>query len=269
MLRAIYNIFLGAALAFTLGSCATQGYINIDDPDVMYSRAMKFYGQEKWGKASRYFENVARMYIGTAREDSIMFLNAKCKFKNSDWHSAITYLESYRYQFSRSKFLEDAEGMLVLSYYYISPGPQRDPTNILQTLSSIEEFESRYPKNEANKSFAEIKKELIQRLYDRSFLNAYTYYKTGHYKSAIAAFRNALREYPNNPNREKTMYYMNLAGYELARNSITSLEVDRYMALVDMYYSFIAEFPESPYRKELDQIVEAANKFLEKSNIEE
>ncbi len=231
----------------------------------MYKRALLFYEQEKWGKASRYFENVARIYLGSIREDSIMFFMARCKFKDEDYSSAITLLESYRFQFSRSKFMEDAEGMLTMSYYYSSPGPERDPTNIAYALSGIEEFQSRYPNSDKNESFNQIREELMGRLYDRSFLNAYTYYKIGRYKSAIVAFRNAMKEHPENPNREKMMYYMILSGYELARNSIESLEVDRHLALVDMFYSFIAEFPESQYRKEVDKIVEQARGFLDKN----
>ncbi len=231
----------------------------------MYKRALSFYEQEKWGKASRYFENVARVYLGSVREDSIMFFMARCKFKDEDYGDAITLLESYRFQFSRSDFMEAAEGMLTLSYYYSSPGPERDPTNIAYTLSGIEEFQSRYPNSKQNEAFSQMRIELMGRLYDRAFLNAYTYYKIGKYKSAIVAFKNAMKEHPENPNREKMMYYMILSGYELARNSIESLEVDRYMALVDMYYSFVAEFAESEYRKELDKIVETARDFLDKS----
>ncbi len=265
MTRRFCNIFLSVLTLFMFGSCATRGYLYLENPEEIYQRAMGYYGQEKWNKASRYFENVVRVYVNTAREDSIMFFNARCKFKDGDYHTAITHLENYRYQFSRSKFLEEADGMLALSYYYISPGPERDPTNVGQALSSIDEFMSRYPESDNIVVFGDIREELVGRLQDRSYLNAYTYYKIGQYKSAIVAFKNALKEYPDTKNREKIMYYMNVSGYELARNSIPSLERDRYLALVDMYYSFIAEFPESQYRKDLDRISEAAKRYLEKS----
>lgn len=34
---------------------------------------------------------------------------------------------------------------------------------------------------------------LTQRLHDKTYLNAYTYYKIGRYKSAIVALKNALK----------------------------------------------------------------------------
>ncbi len=266
MNQRMYKIFLTLVVGLIFGSCSTIKYLSMDDPDQLYNKALEYYEAEKWNRASRYFENVASAYIATERQDTIAFYVSRCKFKGGDYHTAIDYLNTYRMQFSRSPFVEDAEGMLTLSYYYISPGPERDQANTLQTLASINEFHSRYPNSEQREMFEEIKEELTQRLHDRSYFNAYTYYKIGRYKSAIVAFRNALREYPESNNREKMMYYMIVSAYELAKNSIPSLEVDRYMAMVDMYYTFIAEFPESEYIKDLNKLNDNANAFLEKSN---
>lgn len=253
-------------MGFIFGSCSTVKYLSIDDPDLLYQKAMEYYEAEKWGRASRFFENTITTYMNTPREDSVIFFNARCKFKSGDYNTAIAYFSNYRMQFSRSPFIEDAEGMLTLSYYYISPGPERDQANTLQTLESIEEFHSRYPNSEQTEMFEEIKQELIQRLYDRSYLNAYTYYKIGRHKSAIVAFKNALKEYPESNNREKMMYYMVTSAYELAKNSIPTLQVDRYLAMIDMYYTFVSEFPESEYMKDLTKHSDNAKSFLEKSD---
>ncbi len=266
MNQRMYKIFLTLVVGLIFGSCSTVKYLSMEDPDLLYNKAMEYYEAEKWGRASRYFENAATAYIATPRQDSIAFFIARSKFKSGDYHTAIGYLNSYRMQFSRSPFVEDAEGMLTLSLYYISPGPERDQANTLQTLESINEFQSRYPNSEQRGMFEEIEQELIQRLHDRSYINAYTYYKIGRYKSAIVAFRNAIREYPESNNREKMMYYMVTSAYELAKNSIPSLEVDRYLAMIDMYYTFVAEFPESEYMKDLDKYNANAKAFLEKND---
>ncbi len=268
MTQRTLNIFLTLLAGVIFGSCATQNQLNAEDPEDVYKQGLLLYETEKWNKASRHFENVMFDFMGSPREDSIIFFNARCKFKSTDYSTASSYFEKYRRQFSRSPFLEDAEGMLILCYYYSSPGPNRDPANIHTTLSSIDEFLSRYPSSSKIEDFKEIKAELIQRLHDRSYLCAYTYYKIGKYKSAISAFRNSLKEYPETTNREKIMYYMILSGYELARNSIESLQVDRYLSLVDMYYTFIAEFPSSPGRQEVDGVNEKAKTFRDKSNTE-
>ncbi len=246
------------------GACSPQSYMRLEDPQLMYKRGIELYEAGKWSKASRMLTNAMPSLIGTPCEDSLVFINAKCKFKAEDYHTAITYFDLYRKQFSRSPMLEDADGMLTLCYYYISPGPERDATNTYTTLSHIDEFQSRYPNSHQSELFGEMKIELMQRLHDKSYQNSYTYYKTGHYKAAIAAFKNALKEYPDTKHRESILYYMLVSAYELARNSIPSLEVDRYMATIDMYYTFISEFPESTKIKDVERMRDNAKSFLEK-----
>lgn len=266
MKQRIFKILLSLLVVVIFGSCSTLKYLSMEDPELIYDTALELYEQEKWSKTARYFSNIMQNYIGTPREDTIIFYSARCKFKDGDYQTAISLFNNYRMQFSRSPFIEDAEGMLTLSFYYISPGPERDPANVRQTLSSINEFRSRYPNSDKIEMFNEIEAELIQRLHDRSYLSAYTYYKTGHYKAAIVAFKNSLKEYPETTNREDIMYYMTCSAYELARNSIPSLEVDRYLAVIDMYYSFIAEYPDSKSKKDVEDMYQKATSFLEKSD---
>ena len=42
-------------------------------------------------------------------------------------------------------------------------------------------------------------------------------------------------------------------------------QVDRYLAMLDHYYSFIAEFPESKHSKEMERMAKDARNFLDKN----
>ncbi len=264
MKQRVYKLFLGLAFAALLGACSSvQPIIRTQDPEYIYQSALDFYEAEKWKKSAQLFENVARSYVGTEREDTISFFTARCKFKDGDYHTAISQLDTYRRFYGRSPFIEDAEGMLTLSYYNIAPGPERDQTDIVMALTTVNEFMSRYPFSDNIKVFEEVRDDLVQRLHDKSFMNAYTYYKIGRYKSALVAFKNALKEYPTTANREKILYYTVLASYELASNSVESKEADRYLALLDSYYTFVADFPESEYIKEVERVANIARKYLD------
>ena len=89
-----------------------------------------------------------------------------------------------------------------------------------------------------------------------------------HYDSAIIAFRNALKKYPESHRREDIMYYIALSAYNFADNSIASKQSDRFMTALDSYYSFIMEYPESKYRAELDKLAENAKRYIEKNKVE-
>ena len=243
------------------------------DARLMFDEGYKFYTKGtkgSWAKAYQLFDAVMHYYTGTRTEDSVMFFRARCKFKDRDYEEATTLLDEYRRRYGGgdSPFIEDAEGMYALCFYYMSPDPEHDQTITRQAIITITEFMSRYPQSTRLEDFRNIITELTQRLHDKAFINAFTYYKIGRHKSAIVAFKNALKTYPDSSHREELMYYIVKSGYELAHNSIESKQIDRYMAMLDSYYSFIAEFPESKHVKELNRLSKAAKDFLEKNNKE-
>jgi outer membrane protein assembly factor BamD len=147
----------------------------------------------------------------------------------------------------------------------MSPPPERDQTVTSQAIIAITEFLSRYPNSEDVPEFQDMLNELSERLMEKSYLNAYTYYKIGRYKSAIVAFKNAMKQHPNSPYTEKMMYYTTVSAYRLAENSIESKQLDRYLAMVDNYYSFLAEYPESKHLKELERMAKSARNFIDKN----
>ena len=102
----------------------------------------------------------------------------------------------------------------------------------------------------------------------KAYLNAYTYYKIQRYKSAVVALRNALKQYPDTPYREDILYLIAVSNYRLAHNSVIEKQGERYLNVLDSYYSFINEYPESKRRKELERYIKEAKDYLDKNNIE-
>ena len=270
-MKRIFGYILAAVVVISAVACSVVNEaIKSGDPQYAYQQALMLYEDEKWDQASSLFEACRHIYMGTPREDSLSFYNARCKFKNRDWDEAATQLDAYRRKFGRSPFIEDAEGMYALCYYYMSPPPERDQTITTQAIIAITEFMSRYPYSENIDEFQEMLDDLTGRLMEKSYMNAYTYYKVGRYKAAIVAFKNAIKRYPDSPRTEEMMYYMTVSSYRLAANSVESKQVDRYLAMLDAYYSFVAEYPESKHIKELDRMAKEARTFLDKKeNTEE
>ena len=108
-----------------------------------------------------------------------------------------------------------------------------------------------------------------QRLHDKSYLNAYTYYKIGRYKSAIVSLKNALKQFPDSNHREEIMYMIVDASYRFANNSIANKQTDRYLSMLDSYLSFKEEFPESKYTKEVDRMAKHARDYLDRNKKDE
>ncbi len=266
MERRVKNILYVLVVAIAFTACgAVQKAIKTGDHEFIYNEAVKYYEAEEWSRATSLFTTVERLYVGTAREDTLSFYMARCRAKVGDYYTAIDQLEQFRRQFGRSAFIEDAEAMYVMCHYYLSPAPTRDQTITNQAISAAYEFMERYPESDKNEGFESVIAKLKDKLYEKSFINAYTYYKIGRYKAAIVAFRNAIKEYPESTRREDLLYYVTASSYELAKNSIASKQLDRYMAVLDSYYTFVAEFPESDYSKSLDKMAREAKEFIDEN----
>lgn len=265
-MKSIFGYILAAMLLVGSVACSVvNDAIKSGDPQYAYEQALSLYEDEKWDQASTLFEACRHIYMGTPREDSLSFYNARCKFKRHDWEEASTQLDTYRRKFSRSPFIEEAEGMYALCHYYMSPSPERDQTVTSQAIIAITEFISRYPESKNINEFKDMLNELSGRLMEKSYLNAYTYYKIGRYKSAIVAFKNAMKQYPESPRREDMMYYTTVSAYRLASNSVESKQLDRYISMLDHYYSFIGEYPESKHTKELGRMAKDARNYIDKN----
>ena len=257
---------LFAAASLSVSAAGINKIIKSGDPKLIYSKGLELYGKEKWQKAATLFEAVEHYYIGTSTEDSVAFFKARSRFKDKDYDTATQQLDEFRRKFGRSVFIEDAEGMYALCFYFMSPQPERDQTTTSQAIVAISEFLYRYPNSSRREQFEEITAELTQRLHDKAFQNAYTYFKIGRHKSAIVAFRNALKKYPDSTHREEIMYYIVKSGYELAHNSIESKQADRYLTMLDSYYSYLSEYPESKRLRELGRFAKEAKDYMDKNN---
>ncbi len=268
MVSNLRNVFYVLVVVITITACGTvQKAIKTNDPQIIYTTAVELYENEQWSRATTLFKTIDRLYVGTTREDTITYYMARCQAKIGDYYTAISMLDQFRSEFGRSAFIEDAESMYAMCYYYLSPGPTRDQTTTNMAIASAYEFIARYPDSDKNEGFYEIISELKTRLYEKAYINAYTYYKIGRYKSAIVAFRNALKDDPESHRREDLSYYVVASSYELAKNSIPSKQLDRYIAMLDSYYTFIAEFPDSEYSKDINKMYKEAKEYMDKHQV--
>ena len=262
MKQKLSYIVLLAVLAMAFVGCSTvQKIINTGDAQFIFERAKEYYNAEKWSKAYALFEVCEPYYRGTMREDSVTFFKARCSFKDGDYYSAAEMLDAFRRTFNRSPFIEDAEAMYAICLYNMCPSPERDQSTTSQAIIAISEYMSHYPDSEQIVLFKDMTQDLTWRLHEK----AYTYYKIGRYNAAIIAFRNALKMYSETHRREDLLYHITMASFKLAENSVEEKRLDRYMSTLDAYYSFVMEFPESKYSKEMEHVAEVTKRYIEKN----
>ncbi len=265
MKPSIRCILFFSALALGLASCSSYTkLLKSGDREAIYQEALKAFQEKKNERAISLFYVIQDYYEGTQRDDTIRFFSASSYFRRGDFFTAGELLEAFRREFqNRTVFMEEAEYLIALGYYAMSPDPKLDQSPTLAAITQFQEFLARYPETNRYDDIVDHLAELQQKLYDKSFLNAKTYYDIGAYKSAIDTFLVALSEFPETNRREEILYYIVRSAFILADNSVENLQRGRYLEMIDHYYNFISEFPESRYNKETTEMHDRVQRALE------
>jgi outer membrane protein assembly factor BamD len=262
----VIKLVILVTLGLMVGCGSYNKLLKANDSEQMYQAAVKYYEEGDLQHALQLFVELTPRYASTLRADTIMYYTGCCYYKQGNFSTSATIFDEYRRTYGRSPLLEDVEYMHAMGYYFSSPQPSRDQTTTLQAIRAIEEYMEHYPSSPKIGLCEQRIVELKGKLYDKSFINARTYYKTKRYKAAIIAFRNALAEFPDTPHREEILFLTLDASYKLASNSVSTLQVDRYLDAMDAYYNFISEFPESKHRRAAERMQRYCKRYLAKHN---
>ena len=227
-----------------------------------YETAVKLYDEGEYAKAATLFDQVANIYRGTTKADTVKYYQAKSYFGQRDYLMAGHYFNELSVTYISSVYKEESDYMMGYCFYKQSPRPELDQTNTFQTINAMKMFMVKYPYSERIPECQEIIVEMADKLVEKSYISAKLYYDLGYYKSAIIALRNSLIEYPETKYREELMFLILKSSFLLADKSIPSKQRERFQAALDEYYSFIGEFPDGPHSKEAVKIYENSTNFL-------
>ncbi len=258
-------LFLAVA-AFAVSCSGFARLLKSEDYKLQFKKAIEYYDEGKYSKTSMLMENIVAYYEGQLAVDTLYYYWGSSYYKQGDFNNSIVVFDEFRKNYPGSPFIEEVEYMYAKSHYFLTPMVERDQSASTEAIRVINEYLERYPNSVKKEALQENVKELMQKLYDKSLASAKLYYDIGYYNAAKIALRNALDAYPESNHREEIMYLLVCANYEYASKSIESMQRQRYMDLQDAYYSFIADYPDSQYRKELDRMQEEAKNYLAKYN---
>jgi len=82
------------------------------------------------------------------------------------------------------------------------------------------------------------------------------------YKAAIVAINNSLKVYADSKYREEMMFLKLNSLFLYAELSMPDKQKTRYQDTLDDYYSFMEEYPESRYSKDIKSIFQKTDRYL-------
>ncbi len=263
-LNKIILSFLAAALL--LPSCKSQYELLLqsNDTDAKYKAAFEYFNNRKYSKAGTLFESLATMTEGTERDDTVNFFWGYSNYKAKDYYTAEGNFNSFIERYPRSPFADQATFLRIDCLYRSTLRYELDQKPTYTAVSAISEYMQEFPKSENLPACRKMLKDLEERLDLKAFEAARLYYHMEDYVAARVALKNVLKDDSDNIYREQIMYYTAMASYKYAHLSVPSKQKERYLTFVDDCLNFIGEFPESEYRKELENLYMRAQKALGK-----
>lgn len=238
------------------------------DVDYRFDFAERAFDQRKFTQASTVLETIYTPLRGTPNGEEALFLLAMSYYENKDYLNSGVYFKTYYSRYPRGKFAELARFYSGYGYYLDSPDPQLDQSQTVKAIEELQGFLDYFPNSDRVSIAQNAIFEMQDKLTLKELQNAQLYYNLGNYmgnnyESAIITAQNALKNYPYSKYREDFELLILKSKYQEARLSIQEKQAERYRDVVDEYYSYTNNYPDSKNRKEADNIFEIARKHVQ------
>ena len=261
-----YLIFIISILLFC--SCGEyQKAQKNQDFNYKFEYAKRAFNEKRFVQASTLLQECITVFKGSDKAEESLYLLAMSNYENKDYASAGVYFKSYYTRFPKGKYAEDARFYSGYGYYLDSPEPQLDQSMTVKAIEELQAFLDYFPRSDKVSIAQNAIFELQDKLTLKQLQNAQLYYNLGNYmgnnfESAIIVAKNAVKDYPYSKYKEELEMLILKSRYQEAVNSIEERKADRFRDVIDEYYSFINNYPDTKNREEADNILKIARRYV-------
>ncbi len=239
-----------------------------DDYNYKFDFAKRAYEQGKYVQAATILKDCITVFKGSDKAEESLYLLAMSHYENKDYISSGAYFRSYYTRYPRGKYAEASRFFCGYGYYLDSPEAQLDQTGTVKAIEELQAFLDYYPRSEKVSIAQNAIFEMQDKLTLKQLQNAQLYYNLGNYmgnnyESAVIVARNAVKDYPYSKYKEDLELLILKARYQEAVNSIEERKAERFRDVVDEYYSYINNYPDTPNRQEADNIFRIAQRYVQ------
>lgn len=262
-MRKSFPILAGLILLL-LGGCGEYTKVlKSRDADYKFDYAKRAYDQGKYLQAVTVLTDVIQPLRGGPKGEEALYLLGKSYYENKDYLNSGVYFKTYYQRYPKGKFAEDARFYSGYGYYLDSPEAQLDQESTRKAIEELQSFLDYFPRSEKVTLAQNAIFEMQDKLTLKELQNAQLYYNLGNflgnnYRASIITAQNALKEYPYSKYREDFELLILKAKYQEAKNSVAEKREDRFRDVIDEYYSFTNNFPDSKNLKEAENIYNVA-----------
>lgn len=254
-------------IALLASSCGEyQRVQKSTDYNYKFEYAKRAFDQKKYLQATTVLQELITVFKGTERAEDALYLLALSYYENKDYINSGAYFRTYYQRYPKGKYTELARFYCGYGYYLDSPEPQLDQTGTFRAIEELQAFLDYFPRSDKSTIAQNAIFELQDKLTLKELQNATLYYNLGNYlgnnyESACVVARNAIKKYPYSKYKEDLEFLILKSRYQEASQSVEEKKADRFRTVLDEYYSFVNNYPDSPHRSEADNIYKIASRY--------
>ncbi len=255
-------------LTLFLGACS--GYnrvIKSDDYAKKFEMADELYTSGKFSRSIVLYEQIYQRFPKTNEGELAYYRIGKAYYSEQDYYMAGYYLGSYSTRFPYSQKAEEALFLSAMCSVSNSPEPSLDPNDTELAINDLQQFVNRYPNSELIDSCNNTIDRLRYKLEVKESENVRQYSKTEYFRAAVVSAMSFNEKYPRSEFREEMLYILVKNSFLLAKNSVKEKKMDRIEETIERYRNFVAEFPASKYKKEVDGYRDGMEKEIQIMNL--
>jgi outer membrane protein assembly factor BamD len=248
------SLFVGLiiVLLFSTISCKSK-YEKLkasNDNAKKFQEGKRLYDRKEYDKALGLFETLLSRYRGTDGATDLFYLNAMTNYKLKDYTAAAYHFNEFATSYPSDPRAEEARFLTAYCYYLDAPVFSLDQENTYKCIDKLQLFINLYPKSDRVAEASKLIQDLRDRLERKSYENAKLYLDIGNNQSAVIAFNNTLRDYPDTKYAEELEFLMIKAQYEYAHQSRELKQEERYTQAITYADQFFEKYPASKYTPE-------------------
>jgi len=250
----IGTLILVLIIAFTGCKSKYERLKASNDNAKKYQEGIKYYNKKDYTKALELFDDLVQRYRGQTEAEDLYYYYAYTNYKLKDYTSARYHFKVFADSYPNSSRTEECRFMSAYCYYLDSPNFSLDQDNTQKAIDAMQLFINLYPKSERVAEASKLIQNLRDKLEEKAYANAKLYLIIRDYQSAVIAFGNTLRDYPDTKYAEEMEYLSVKAQYMYAKNSYEIKQEDRYNTTITMSQQFAEKYPSSKYLKDAEQL---------------
>jgi outer membrane protein assembly factor BamD len=251
-------LFVGLliVLLFSVVSCKSK-YEKLkasNDNAKKFQEGKRLYDKKEYAKALGLFETLLSRYRGTDGATDLFYLNAMANYKLKDYTAAAYHFNEFATSYPSDPRAEEARFLTAYCYYLDAPVFSLDQESTYKCIDRLQLFINLYPKSDRVAEASKLIQDLRDRLELKSYSNAKLYLIIGENQSAVIAFGNTLRDYPDTKYAEELEYLTIKAQYEYAHQSREYRQEERYNQAIAFADQFFDKYPKSIYTAEAQKL---------------